>query len=102
MTDLDPGFTRAIEAYKREARAETIARARVISLRPDMTAPQRGQLAITALQSAMDQLEMLADHLPADAADDLDEIECRLALLRPRLRMKRSIVHLTDVFGRAP
>jgi hypothetical protein len=64
----------------------------------------RARLAVDTLKSAIAQLLSLHEAEPdAINHDDVLEIEdaqLRLARLLPRLRMKRSLVHLTGAMGR--
>ena len=74
------------------------------TLRPDMEAQQRARFAMQALVDALDQLEMVADDVMLNGAqiETLEEANTRLALLCPRMKMRRSMLHLTSEFGRAP
>jgi hypothetical protein len=72
---------------------------------PYLSAQDRARLAMKNLQAAIDELCSLGDSDPTVAMHftrEIDEAETRLSLLRPRLQMKRSLIHLTSEFGRAP
>lgn len=101
MTD---SFLSSFETHLRQTRAERIASEQVTTLRPDMDAAMRARFALMAIKDAITQLEMVADAvmLNAEQLEALDDAESRLALLRPRVKMRRSMVHLLNPFGRAP
>jgi hypothetical protein len=70
---------------------------------PYLSAGDRTRLAIENLQAAVDELCALGDSDPSVVmhfAGEIDEAETQLAMLRPRLRMKRSLIHLTGAMGR--
>jgi len=72
---------------------------------PYLSAQDRARLAMKNLQAAIDELCSLGDSDPTVAmhfTGEIDEAETRLSLLRPRLQMKRGLIHLTSEFGRAP
>jgi hypothetical protein len=101
MTDT---FTSNFEFHLRQTRADRIASERVTALRPDLDAPQRASFALQTISSALSILEMVADeaHLNAQQIEEMDSAESRLAMLRMRAKMRRSLIHLTSSMGKAP
>jgi hypothetical protein len=72
---------------------------------PKLTADDRAFIAVAQLGNILRELERLAESDPQVLMSfqiELDDADTRLSLLRPRLRMKRSLVHLTSSMGRAP
>lgn len=68
-----------------------------------LSARDRTRIAIENLQAAVDELCILGDSDPTVVMHftrEIDEAETRLAMLRPRLQMKRSLIHLTGAMGR--
>ncbi len=83
------------EKVEREVRAEVNARHRVVSLRRDMTARQRGDAAMRGLEHALSTLEMVGESIATRETDALlDDFDTRISLLRMRLKMKRTTAHL--------
>jgi hypothetical protein len=104
MSDLISNFWNGFDACLNELRAERIASERVTTLHPDMKPQQRAHFAMRALVDALDQLEMVADEVMLNGGqmEALEGANSRLALLCPRARMRRSMLHLTSEMGRAP
>jgi len=72
---------------------------------PAANPTQRAFLAVEQLKAAMDELyELAKDHplalTPFIAA--LEEQDIRMSLLRPRVKLSKSLIHLSSEFGRAP
>jgi hypothetical protein len=68
-----------------------------------LTADDRAFITVEQLGNVLKELERLAESDPQVLMFfqmELDDADTRLSLLRPR--MKRSLVHLTSEFGRAP
>jgi hypothetical protein len=99
MTD---SFLSSFEHHLRQTTSDRIAGEVVTALRPDMEAWERARYAMTLIEDALTTLEMVADEvmLNAEQIEALDDADSRLALLRPRLKMRRSMLHLAGVFGR--
>lgn len=102
MSDHISDFWDAFDAVSREVRAEFIANEKVLALRPDLTARQRWEMALDALEKACAQLEMVSDAIKPTRADieRIDRIEGQLVMLRMKLKMRRSMVHLASEMGR--
>jgi hypothetical protein len=83
---------------------KTFTAERVTPLRHDTTAKARADMAIRSIMSGIEALEALSQHeeITRDAHHQLDEADTRISLLRMRLRMRRSTIHLCSQFGRAP
>jgi hypothetical protein len=71
-----------------------------------ITPSERAFIAVETLKSAVAELESLHETAPravsAGQVKEIEDAELRIALLLPRLRMTRSIVHLCNQFGKAP
>jgi len=70
---------------------------------PKLSADERAFLAVAQLGNVLRELERLAEsdpHVLISFQMELDDAYTRLSLLRPRLRMKQSLVHLAGVMGR--
>jgi hypothetical protein len=66
---------------------------------------QRAFLAVEQLKAAMDELYELSRSEPLALTPfmpALEEVDVRLSLLRPRVKLSKSLIHLSDQFGRAP
>jgi hypothetical protein len=99
MTDINTLWEEAL----REARAEVIARHRVVMLHHDTTDRERSIIAAQSLDMAIRQLEALCEvgAITRDMEAMIDEAESRLVFLRIKARSKRSTIHLCGQFGRA-
>lgn len=104
MTDRTSNFWDGFDACLNELRAERIASEVVTTLHSDMKPQKRAQIALQTIADALNQLEIVADEVMLNGAqiEALDDVDSRLALLRPRVKMRRSMLHLAGVFGRAP
>lgn len=95
-------FWNAYDECKREVRREAIVKDRIVALRPDLPVEVRASLALQTLESATRALSYLGEHLPADAADRLKKVQNDISAVQPQAQMRRSLVHLLGVFGKAP
>lgn len=97
-------FWKEYDATLAQVRAERVATDRVTPLRRDMTAKTRADMAIRSIMSGIEALDALTQHeeISRDAHHQLDDADTRISLLRMRLRMRRSTIHLCSQFGRAP
>jgi hypothetical protein len=99
-------FWKEYDATLAEVRAERIVTERVTPLRHDTTAKARAAIAIQCLMTAIETLENLCEHsageFDREAHHQLDDADTRISLLRTRLKMRRSTIHLCSQFGKAP
>ncbi len=101
MNDRTSDFSRVMDACMAQAYAHTIATERVIPLRPDLSRLERREMALQQLEAALDTLEMTREE-PQDDYHRLRAAEIRMSNLTHAQRMKRSMLHLCGIFGRAP
>jgi hypothetical protein len=76
----------------------------VVQLRAEVPLAEQLRIGLESLATIIDNLETLADKVQpgSRSIDLLDHAECRLALLRMRLKMRKGLVHLAGEMGRAP
>jgi len=73
-----------------------------------LTRPEPGQrafLAVEQLNIALNVLYELAKdnpHVLGTFITELEDADMRLSLLRPRVKLSKSLIHLSSEFGRTP
>lgn len=74
----------------------------VVQLRSKIPVEEQVAIALETLTTTIGSLETVTDSVPVTGRliDLLDHAECRLALLRMRLKMRKGLVHLTSEMGR--
>jgi|GEM_PF-6279891 len=96
------GFLGIFDRHLRKIARDRIVAEPVTVLHSDMEPRVRASIALQTLKQAIATLEMVAEEamLNGEQVDALDHAESRLALLRPRVKLRRSMLHLAGVFGR--
>lgn len=66
---------------------------------------QRAFLAVEQLKASIEELYDLSKLDPLSVTPHLaalEEMDVQLSLLRPRVKLSKSLIHLSSEFGRAP